>query len=176
MKYLKMELEGGEFVFRARGYSVDDDMRDEWCLIDLTASIDTTDDHTDLTGSRVSSKIDIRIENDESLMCCELHRLEKTIDEALEGKLTEEKIISPMEPYMQFMVSPFTPMDRFQVPCLQWRLYVWHEDSPTEQYFSICLCGEELEKLSLYLKYLRGEIDEKDDRLKDYFVDKIARS
>ena len=86
MKYLKLDLEGGEFIFRAREYSIDEDMRQEWCLIDLVAQIDTADDHTDMTGSRVSSKIDIRIENDESLTCSELCRLEETIDEALSGK------------------------------------------------------------------------------------------
>ena len=176
MKYLKLELEGGQFIFRARGYSIGDDARDEWCLIDLAVQIDTADDHTDMTGSRVSSKIDIRIENDESLTCSEICRIEKTIDEALAGKLTEEKTISPIEPYMQFVFFPVTPMDRFPMPCLQWRLYVWHEDSPTEQYFSICFWGDELEKLSLYLKYLRSEIGENDDRIREYLIDKIART
>ena len=173
MKYLKLELEGGEFVFRASKYSIDKDMMDEWCLVDIKAKIDTVDNHMDTTRSRVSSCVEIRIENDESLTCCELYRLEKAIDEALTGKLTEEKVLSPIEPYMQFIVSSVTPTDKLPIPCLQWRMFVWHDDSPTEQYFSICFAGNDLERISLYMKYLRGIVDESDKRLKDYLTENM---
>ncbi len=173
MKFLKLNIEGGEFIFRAEGYSAEENMRNEWCLVNLAARIDTIDDHTDMTGSRVSSKIDLRIENDESLMCSELHALEEYINDVLSGKLTEEKRISAMEPYMEFVISPIDPRDSVPIPCLQWLIYVWHEDSPTDHHVSLCFFGEELKLIGLYLKYLRGAVEETDDRLKDCLLEKF---
>ena len=106
------------------------------------------------------------LRGDESLEYSDLKKLEKALEKALSGKLLKETLIDPLEPYMQFIVTPRDKRDFG--PVLDWRIHPWADSDNSESFWDFQLDAEKMIMLLTYLQLQHQEISWNDAKVKEF--------
>ncbi len=168
MKWLKLDLEGIDFHFRVSGYKLSskDSWDDDWCYVDLTAQ------------SR--GWLDYQIISDPILLSVEVDELIATMDNLLHDRLEHDAEMECIEPDLRFRFSPkkylrddpstiyLSDNNAMADIDMDLAIFFWDKEGALSANRLVLAFGrEDIERFSIYLKYVSGALGEQDIEVKE---------
>lgn len=149
---LKLDIDGISFYLKITGYrkTSDSNWDEAWCNVEACLQNGYLNYHF---GSEI-------------LLCAEIDTLEKYLSDLLNDKMTERTIMECLEPDFEFICEPkHTNSGCPDNILLVVVINLWEQGYMTANSIHLTLDKKEIQQLHTYLLYVKGVIDQTDEKI-----------